>query len=109
MVNVSEILLQATKILNINKRRNKSIFVISESDSACGSVRGKPSRINPFFFTSSLLSLSLTIPIVTSSGTSSPLSMNSLAFKPRGVSFFKFSRNMSPVEICPILGKTFLI
>ena len=89
--------------------RNKSTSVILDKASVWFKVLGKPSNRNPCCCTSSLLNLSATISIVISSGTNAPLSIYSLAFKPKGVSFFKFSRKISPVLMCGISGKTFFI
>ena len=69
--------------------------------SACGIVRGNPSRMNPF--SQSLLEiLFFSISITTSSGTSSPDSMYFFAFSPISVSFFMFSLNRYPVDMCGI-------
>jgi hypothetical protein len=61
-------------------------------------VRGNPSRTNPFF-ASSRSSRSCTMPIITSSLTSRPASMASLAAQPSGVRSCTASRRMSPVPI----------
>ena len=70
--------------------------------SACGIVRGKPSRINPFL-QSSFLRRSSTISRTTSSLTSPPASIIAFTFFPSSVWFLMFSRKISPVEICGIL------
>lgn len=51
------------------------------------------------FLQSSLERRSLTIPTVTASGTSWPLSIYFLASRPSGVCSFTAARNISPVEI----------
>ena len=79
-----------------------SSFMIASSAFACTRVLGKPSNKKPFSVSDSA-NLSLTIPFVTSSGTSSPLSIYDFASRPNAVSFFMAARNMSPVEICGIL------
>ena len=40
------------------------------------------------------------MPDITSSGSSSPASMNSLALRPKSVPSFTAIRSMSPVEMC---------
>src|SRR3954451_7884172 len=65
---------------------------------ACGTLRGKPSSRKPLRASSSS-SRETTIPIVISSGTRSPASMNFLACWPSSVPWLTFARKMSPVEI----------
>ena len=67
--------------------------------SACGIVRGKPSNRKPLA-QSGCLMRSLTSPMITSSGTSAPASMNFFACRPSGVPALTAARSMSPVEIC---------
>jgi len=76
-----------------------SMFVISASFSACGIVRGNPSRINPFL-QSSFSILFFNISITISSGTRLPLFMNSFTLSPISVFSFMFFLNRSPVEMC---------
>ena len=68
------------------------------SDLACGTVLGKPSSINPLLASSRFIR-SWTIPIITSSLTSSPRSIIALARSPISVPALTASRSMSPVEI----------
>ena len=76
----------------------RSMSVISDSISACGIVRGNPSRMNPFLQSSfSIRSFSISITIL--SGTSSPLSIYPFACSPISVLCFRFSLNRSPVEM----------
>ena len=72
---------------------------ISSSASACGMVRGKPSIKKPLAVSGSC-NRSLTMPMTTVSGTSSPASMYRLASRPMAVSFLTAERRMSPVEMC---------
>jgi hypothetical protein len=72
--------------------------MISSSAVACATVRGKPSRMNPFR-ASERSSRSRTIPIITSSLTSSPRSMIALARMPMSVPSWTAARSISPVEI----------
>ena len=72
---------------------------ISSSLCACGSVRGKPSRMNPSA-QSGCAMRSSTMLRTMSSGTNSPRSMMGLALRPSGVPRPTCSRNMSPVERC---------
>src|SRR6202522_3806953 len=72
---------------------------ISSSFSACGIVRGNPSKMNPQV-QSGRFSRSSTIPSTISSGTRSPRAMIGLASKPSSVPRVTASRNMSPVERC---------
>src|SRR3954452_7472771 len=65
---------------------------------ACGTLRGKPSSRKPLRASSSS-SRETTMPIVISSGTRSPASMNFLACWPSSVPWLTFARKMSPVEI----------
>src|ERR1043166_2419283 len=69
------------------------------SASACATVRGKPSRIKPFFASGSSIR-SETIATTSSSGQSSPRSMMPLAFRPTGVPALTAARSISPVESC---------
>src|SRR3954467_7855355 len=68
---------------------------------ACGTLRGKPSRRKPLRASSSS-SRATTIPIVISSGTRSPASMNFFACCPSSVPWLTLARKMSPVEILGI-------
>src|SRR5208337_3695351 len=76
--------------------------------SAWGTVRGKPSRIKPFW-QSGCARRSLMMPMTTASGTSLPASMYSLAFRPISVPALTAARRMSPVEIwgIPYLSMSF--
>src|SRR3954463_692823 len=65
---------------------------------ACGTLRGNPSSRKPFFASSSSRR-STTMPIVISSGTRSPASMNFFACCPSSVPWLTLARKMSPVEI----------
>src|SRR3954469_21084263 len=65
---------------------------------ACGTLRGKPSSRKPLRASSSS-SRDSTMPIVISSGTRSPASMNFFACCPSSVPWLTFARKMSPVEI----------
>ena len=69
--------------------------------SACGIVRGNPSRMYPSL-QSGWLILSITRSTVSSSGTRSPWSMNAFAFFPSSVPFLILARKISPVEMCGI-------
>src|SRR6266850_3790428 len=69
--------------------------------SACGIVRGKPSKRYPFLQSRSF-SRSLTRPMMMSSETSWPASMTFFAATPSGVPALTAARSMSPVEICGI-------
>ena len=75
------------------------LLSIRSSASACGTVRGKPSRMKPRL-ASGWSIRSDTMPTTTSSGTSSPRAMMSRAFTPIGVPAATAARNMSPVESC---------
>src|SRR5208282_2404308 len=66
---------------------------------ACGRVLGNPSNTKPPA-QSGRDSLSSTILITRSSGTSSPLSMIGRTFLPSSVPWLTASRNMSPVDRC---------
>src|SRR3954470_23992119 len=68
---------------------------------ACGTLRGKPSSRKPLRASSSS-SRETTIPIVISSGTRSPASMNFFACCPSSVPWLTLARKMSPVEILGI-------
>ena len=70
----------------------------ASSASACGIVRGTPSRMKPFA-QSARATRSRTMPMMTSSGTSLPASMKLLAFRPVSVPFLIASRRMLPVEM----------
>src|ERR1700735_2382321 len=72
---------------------------ISSSFSACGIVRGNPSKINPLV-QSARFNRSSTIPSTISSGTKSPRSIIGFASKPNAVPRVTASRSMSPVERC---------
>src|SRR3954453_15317178 len=65
---------------------------------AWGTLRGKPSSRNPLRASSSS-SRDRTIPMVISSGTRSPASMNFFASWPSSVPWLTLARKMSPVEI----------
>src|SRR3954469_1487980 len=65
---------------------------------ACGTLRGKPSSRKPLRASSSS-SRATTIPIVISSGTRSPASMNFFACWPSSVPWLTLAPKMSPVEI----------
>jgi hypothetical protein len=67
--------------------------------SACGSVRGKPSKRKPLA-QSGWAMRSFTRPMMMSSLTSAPVSITFLAASPSGVPAFAAARSMSPVEIC---------
>ena len=73
-------------------------FTISSSAAAWATVRGNPSSTNPLR-ASLWSSRSRTIPIITSSLTSSPRAMIALARLPISVPLCTASRRMSPVEI----------
>jgi len=73
-------------------------FKNSSKASAWATVLGKPSKRKPLS-QSSFVNLSLTIPIVTSSGTNWPLSIYLFASIPKGVFSFMFALNISPVDI----------
>ena len=73
----------------------------ASSASAWWTVRGNPSRMNPFDASGSS-SRSCTIRTMTPSGTYSPRSMKVRASIPRWVPSSTCSRRMSPVEICGI-------
>src|SRR5919201_1234281 len=64
---------------------------------ACGTVRGKPSRIKPLRASGSSMR-SETIATTTSSGTSSPRAIISLARSPIGLPASTAARSISPVE-----------
>ena len=81
-----------------SRARAQSIFAISSSASACGIVRGKPSRMKPLL-QSRFAMRSLSRSMTSWSGTSLPASMYSLADWPRGVLFLIASRRMLPVEM----------
>src|SRR5207247_2405169 len=89
------------RLINSSGSRNRltteSIFVSFESASACASVRGNPSRMNPFFASGSLSRRSV-IAITRSSGTSPPAPMYAFAFFPRSDPAVTLCRKMSPVE-----------
>ena len=61
-----------------------SVSSISPSISACGTVRGKPSRMKPFAHSGDLM-LSLMIPTTMSSPTRPPDSIKAFAFMPISV------------------------
>ena len=92
------------RILNstsISSAACNGLFISSSnlsSASACGILRGKPSRIKPFCASLSARR-SLIIPRTISSETSCPASMACLALIPRGVPAFTAARSRSPVEI----------
>ncbi len=69
--------------------------------SACGMVRGKPSKRKPRAQSGALMR-SFTSPMMMSSETSSPRSITCFAARPSGVPAFTAARSMSPVEICGI-------
>ena len=71
---------------------------IPSSASAWGTVRGKPSSRKPPLQSGRVIR-SRIISTITSSGTSSPRFMYSLACLPSGVPRLTSSRRMSPVEI----------
>src|SRR5438876_4134725 len=89
------------RLISSSGSRNKftaaSSFVNFESASACASVRGNPSRMNPFFASGSLSRRSV-IAITRSSGTSPPASMYAFAFFPSSDRAVPLCRKMSPVE-----------
>ena len=70
----------------------------SSSASAWPTLRGKPSSRKPSC-AASLSTHSRITPMMTSSGTRSPLSMYSLAFWPSSVPSFTALRRMSPVAM----------
>jgi hypothetical protein len=72
--------------------------MMSSSADACATVRGKPSSTNPPHRIARS-SRSRTIPIITSSPTSSPRSMTRLARRADLGPACTASRRMSPVEI----------
>src|SRR2546426_9370614 len=84
-----------------NGRLKPSRRSISFNFSACGKVRGKPSKTNPLA-QSGCEMRSSTMPSTISSGTNSPRSMIGFASRPNGVPGATWSRNMSPVERCGI-------
>src|SRR3989441_149704 len=90
-----------SRLMSSSGSRNKfpaaSSFVNFESASACASVRGNPSRMNPFFASGSLSRRSV-IAITRSSGTSPPASMYAFAFFPSSDRAVTLCRKMSPVE-----------
>ena len=67
-----------------------------------GSVRGKPSRTKPGSTSAGFANRSSTTATTSSSGTSSPRSMNALASRPAATPTSAESRNISPVERCRI-------
>mmetsp|Transcript_22516 Transcript_22516/g.51881 ORF Transcript_22516/g.51881 Transcript_22516/m.51881 type:complete len:204 (+) Transcript_22516:678-1289(+) len=69
---------------------------ISSSFSACGTVRGKPSRIKPLLHSGAPM-LSLMMPITISSETSPPASITAFAFCPISVPAATAARSRSPV------------
>ena len=87
-----------TLMLRTQERDRPRSFRMPVRASACSTVRGKPSRMKPFL-QSGFARRSFTIPIVTSSGTSFPASMQAFACLPSSVPSFTAARNMSPVEI----------
>src|SRR3954465_10281157 len=68
------------------------------SDSACCTLRGKPSSRKPSAQSGPSMQARI-IPMITSSGTRSPRSMYSLACLPSSVPFLTCSRSMSPVAM----------
>ena len=68
------------------------------SASACSTLRGKPSSRKPSAHSGPSMQ-SRIIRMITSSGTSSPRSMYSLACLPSGVPCFTAARSMSPVAM----------
>src|SRR2546428_1873664 len=76
-----------------------SSFVNFDNASACEIVRGKPSRMKPFFASGSFSRRSV-IAITMSSGTSCPASMYAFAFFPRSVPCAALCRKKLPVEMC---------
>src|SRR3954464_5528550 len=72
------------------------------SSSACWLVRGKPSRTKPGSTSRGFANRSSTTLTTSSSGTSSPRSMNALASSPAATPASAESRNISPVERCRI-------
>src|SRR2546428_472509 len=76
-----------------------SSFVNFDNASACAIVRGKPSRMKPFFASGSFSRRSV-IAITMSSGTSCPASMYAFAFFPRSVPCATLCRKKLPVEMC---------
>ena len=69
---------------------------LSASASACGWVRGKPSRMNPSAASPESIRSAIT-PTITSSGTRSPRSMYPFAVRPSSVSSRTAALRMSPV------------
>ena len=74
---------------------------LSLSALAWSKVLGKPSNKKPLAQSFSLI-LSFTKSKIKSSGTNSPFSIISLAFKPRSLLLATAARNISPVDICGI-------
>mmetsp|Transcript_10082 Transcript_10082/g.38180 ORF Transcript_10082/g.38180 Transcript_10082/m.38180 type:complete len:201 (+) Transcript_10082:1264-1866(+) len=72
----------------------------SASASACARVRGKPSSSHPCVWQSACCRRSFTMPMMTSSGTSWPLSMYPCASFPISVPSCTAARSMSPVDRC---------
>mmetsp|Transcript_71139 Transcript_71139/g.154627 ORF Transcript_71139/g.154627 Transcript_71139/m.154627 type:complete len:216 (-) Transcript_71139:135-782(-) len=82
------------------KRNLSTLTPASTIACAWSGARGKPSRRQPFSLMSDSSRRFFTRSTMSSLGTSLPVSMYSLASRPRGVPFFTFSRRMSPVEMC---------
>ena len=78
--------------------RSASIFF---SASACGMVRGNPSKMTPLCSLPKLSYTPARMSTISSSGMSWPLSMYPLAVFPSSVPFLISLRSTSPVEICP--------
>ena len=69
------------------------------SASACGTVRGKPSRMKPFA-ASGCSTRWPSMRMMMSSDTSCPASITAFASRPIGEPAATSARSMSPVEIC---------
>src|SRR6266852_4737804 len=71
----------------------------TSSASACGTVRGKPSMMNPPTESGCRTRLRI-MPIMMSSGTYWPAARMGWAWRPRGVPDWISARSMSPVAMC---------
>mmetsp|Transcript_1841 Transcript_1841/g.2452 ORF Transcript_1841/g.2452 Transcript_1841/m.2452 type:complete len:219 (+) Transcript_1841:428-1084(+) len=72
----------------------------STREVVCLADLGNPSSKHPFAMTSDSCIRVITRFVIKSSGTNNPWSMYSLAFLPKAVPRFTWSRKMSPVERC---------
>jgi hypothetical protein len=84
-----------TSISSTTSSLTPALFIAS----ACGMVRGKPSKRKPLA-QSACTMRSFTRPMMMSSLTSAPASITFFAATPSGVPALTAARSMSPVEIC---------